>query len=380
MYYSYIFLILDLSDHQLDLLKTIHWSSETIGKFIDESGRGTTNPSQIFEKTSDLHVGDDCSDNIDLEQTEHYAGYGESNSINLKPLGNETLRIRTPTRGVGEMDKSNSLTLSKDDTVTNSPQKVNLNSRKLDNPAIIPLDNFIASDKIDESSTYLNPESKISRSVSEGRRNNPSAKRQSVEFLSTHIHRGRRASADAYIPTKRAPSPGSNIGPNDYDWLNEDVPDPDAEDWGTLQGILSILNPEKSLRDDPPIIQLEEVAAEGLSANTLSIVDHNLDNVASIQQQRLFSPKDSQQQLLHSEPVIEGLGYIDDEVESIASRSSSLPTHPHYVGPVFRSIPSWIPIRTIYIALFLLLVTLALNIIIIVSSISQWSNMPQCSA
>jgi hypothetical protein len=105
---------------------------------------------------------------------------------------------------------------------------------------------------------------------------------------------------------------------------------------------------------------------------------HQLESSSSIPLQSFFVPKDSQQKLIDSQ-ASDGTGYLDVEVESIISRRSSLSADPHYVGPVFRSIPAWIPIRTIYVALFFLLVTSTLNIMILVSSITQWFKMPRCS-
>jgi hypothetical protein len=213
-----------------------------------------------------------------------------------------------------------------------------------------------------------------------------SANRQFSDFLTVDSCRGRRSSVD-FLSRKKSIEYGIP------DWLYEDVPDPDAEDWGKLNGILGILDPEKeksSKRPEPPSIQLDELSDNKPVNSTIkkifsdevweSSTDLSLETFSSIQQPTIFPQisTDSQAELLGNS-FGQGLGFIDVEVESINSRRSSLPVHPQYFGPVFRSIPTWIPIRTIYIASFLLILTLVLNLTIIGTSISQWDKVPECS-
>lgn len=362
------FLILDLSDHQRDLLKTIHSSSKTIGKFIDESGsRIPSRRPGLVADQSELRLGIDSSENIELEEMQESQGYGGS----IQHAGKNNLRNRTSTRSSNESTSPHSP--SREEHTVKTLHPVSTTENKL---LEVPYSPKFDISQMGMGGALMVPKiSRVSRSLSE----RPRAKdmnSSSTTGLSPETFSHRRASADEYLHRQMSDSIR-----NTPIWYYEDVPDPDAEDWGKLKGILSVLNPEKHKHEENPVIHLEEVKDDIdtiKTVATISIPDHQLENASSSLQQRFFVPKDSQQELLNSEAT-GGLGYVDSELESITSRNSSLPADPRYVGPIFRSLPSWIPIRTVYVALFLFLITSALNIMIVVFSITQLGEMPQCS-
>lgn len=362
--YTLIFLILVLSEHQRELLKTIHWSSETIGRFIDESGQGSSYPSRRSAFIQASNQGDAAfSEKIELEVLRDSSVFGESNLIKIKHAGKEAVRKRNSTKSSHEPTSPSS---SQEQPVAEFPSNSQIKSLELPSKPILDTTSGV---HLMRRELLLAPkEPRVSRSLSE----NPKSKNRSLSTATPHSVHARRLSAGDERPFRRLTQ--DDTEDNKPNWFYEDVPDPDAEDWGKLDGILSVLNPEPPNQKDDHAIQEEIPAALEAEIKGKSPII----NAPSSSLPITFVPKDSQQELLNTEDS-SGMGYVDFELESIESVGSSLPADPQYFGPVFRSIPTWIPIRTIYIALFLFLVTTVLNVMIVVSSINQWNTMPQCS-
>ena len=333
------------------------------------------------------------SENVELGSMLVSPGYGESNSISIQHARKGTIRKRTSTKTSNETTSPDSPFT--EDTITDLPPISDLKEKKLEIPLNQTSDITSNINQISGISLQVPKESRISRSVSERpgpiNKNSSTTTRHSADSTIKVSHGGRRASADQYLQPKRMVTFGGAADQNEDNkpnWFYEDVPDPDAEDWGKLDGILSVLNPDTPnqvqndvIQAENPVVRVEDVGDEISTTHTIDVSSmalHQLESSSSIPLQSFFVPKDSQQKLIDSQ-ASDGTGYLDVEVESIISRRSSLSADPHYVGPVFRSIPAWIPIRTIYVALFFLLVTSTLNIMILVSSITQWFKMPRCS-
>ena len=162
-------------------------------------------------------------------------------------------------------------------------------------------------------------------------------------------------------------------------WLQEDVPDPDAEDLPrkislTPSAIFNLRNTYSEHPGSPPKQTFPALNHHGSEVNLLS---------ASVSQSDT------------------GLGVIDNDFDSISSehsreepqrapsynpnkgvhRAVSLPFNPDFVSPAFRSIPAWIPLRTVHVATFLVGVTVILSLANIVFSLYVLVNetLPTCT-
>ena len=307
----------------------IHWSSSTIGRFIDESGKESS-------------TMDDTVMGQVILFPQNIEDYGISHQSSSKNLRNRT--------------------------------SINSNASD-DYPSLSITDEISTVDStLNDQTIKAQPKKTLSNAST------------SNDTLSSKIHvKIGRSSTEAHSPgcflppkspsehARRGSAPSSIEGQhfNIPKWLYEDVPDPDSHDWGdNLGGLIGLFISEKAKSTDPRPIELE-VIREADQIVAQNVHDKARRLTPELVHQRSYQDSDGYL-------VPPGLGFIDSEVASLNS-VSSLPIHPNYVGPVFRSIPTWIPIRPIYIASFMLIFTVTLNIMIIASSIRAWGIMPNCS-
>ncbi|KAJ3000658.1 hypothetical protein HDV02_004343 [Globomyces sp. JEL0801] len=171
-------------------------------------------------------------------------------------------------------------------------------------------------------------------------------------------------------------------------WLSEDVPDPDKED--QLDERMGLRRPTlmngfrtRSTSDTPSTSNSRENRTDGIrtmgrlpnrnnQAKTLNRPRHGTMDIATrsstvrFAEPLLPSPTDSETfELQETQPELVDQEFELDtsDLDTVgggefnASRLMTLPTHPSFKSPAFRSIPKWVGLRGKSVAIFVLTIT-----------------------
>ncbi|KAJ3124789.1 hypothetical protein HK098_000880 [Nowakowskiella sp. JEL0407] len=335
-----------LTTKQKLLLKSIHWSSKSIHKFIDLYNVRKGEEADEVEATSEPYSGDSKDRlNIPVE-----------NSSNSLTVPSQTAGFDTSSQD-SRKSKRAKVTIEEpigtsNTTVDDSKRKPSDSAvkRKLTMKVVVQFDDENDGEVQDENGTTIIHRRKSKRKSNLG----PDVALQSISSAS---HESFHSETDAE-PTTPEPTRHELITDGEAAaleaFLDEDVPDPEASMYEQTEEFSPSGNWIQTLRrytrSKPSKDELPMTSMPGrLSTLSTSIAPSNTLGSTSASN-NLTSNSDTELQLGKE-----------------LWRQQTLPSHPQFISPAFRSIPVWIPIRTIVLAkvcLVVLVITVVFNIVI----------------